>query len=98
MSDTLESNPNSFHMHNLNESSKICYSLESEIGEEEGSELEGSVNNYSLKMVDQAFIQIKYINVHRINLMNLRNITQCSGKLYINFNKFETSKVSIYLK
>ena len=63
-----------------------------------GGELGGSVNNYSLKMVDQAFIQIKYINVHRINLIDLRNITQCSGKLYINYNKFKTSKVSIYLK
>ena len=31
-----------------------------------GGELGGSVNNYSLKRVDQAFIQIKYINVHRI--------------------------------
>jgi hypothetical protein len=63
------------------------------------SELGGSVNNYSLKMVDQAaFIQIKYINVHRINLIDFRNITQCSGKLCINYNKFKTSKVSIYLK
>jgi hypothetical protein len=63
-----------------------------------GGELGGSVNNYSLKMVDQAYIQIKYINVHRINFINLRNISQCSGKPYINFNKFETSKVSIYSK
>jgi hypothetical protein len=63
-----------------------------------GGELGGSVNNHSLKRVDQAFIQIKYINVHRINLINLRNITQLSGKLYINYNKFKTSKVSIYLK
>jgi hypothetical protein len=68
------------------------------MGKKKGGELGGSVNNYSLKRVDQAFIQIKYINVHRINLINLRNITQCSGKLYINFNKFETSKVSIYIK
>jgi hypothetical protein len=63
-----------------------------------GGELGGSVNNYSLKRMDQAFIQIKYINVHRINLIYLRNITQCSGKSYINYNKFKTSKVSIYLK
>ena len=49
MSDILESNPNSFHMHHLNENSKICYSLKSEIGEEEGGELGNSVNNYSLK-------------------------------------------------
>jgi hypothetical protein len=67
--------------------------------ERKGGELGGSVNNYSLKRVDQAaFIPIKYINVHRINLIDLRNITQCSGKLYINYNKFKTSKVSIYLK
>ena len=39
--------------------------------ERKGGELGGSVNNYSLKMVDQAFIQIKYINVHRINLIDL---------------------------
>jgi hypothetical protein len=66
--------------------------------ERKGGELRGSINNYSLKRVDQAFIQIKYINVHRINLIDLRNITQCRGKLYINYNKFKTSKVSIYLK
>ena len=71
MSDTLESNPNSFHMHHLNESSKICYSSESKIGEEEGGELGGSVSNYNLKIVDQAFIQIKYINIYRINLIDL---------------------------
>jgi hypothetical protein len=63
-----------------------------------GSELGGSINNYSLKMVDQAFIQIKYINVHKINLVDLRNIIQYSGKLYINYNKFKASKVSIYFK
>ena len=62
------------------------------------SELGGSVYNHSLKRVDQAFIQIKYINVHRINLINLSNITQLNEKLYINYNKFKTSKVSIYLK
>ena len=59
MSDTLESNPNSFHMHHLKESSKICYSSESEIGEEKGGELGGSVNNHTLKNMDQAYIQIK---------------------------------------
>jgi hypothetical protein len=59
-------------MHHLNESSKICYSSKSEIGEEKGGgELGGSVSNYSLKIVDQAFIQINYINVHRINLIDL---------------------------
>ena len=63
------------------------------MGKEKGGELGGSVSNYSLKMVDQAFIQIKYIN-----LIDLRNITQCSGKLYINYNKFKTSKVLVYLK
>jgi hypothetical protein len=36
-------------MHHLNESSKTCYSSKSEIEEEEGGELGGSVNNYSLK-------------------------------------------------
>jgi hypothetical protein len=36
-----------------------------------GGELGGSISNYSLKMVDQASIQIKYINVHRINLIDL---------------------------
>ena len=66
--------------------------------ERKGSELRGSINNYSLKMVDQTFIQIKYLNVHRINLIDLRIITQCSEKLYINYNKFKTSKISIYLK
>ena len=68
------------------------------MGKKRGGELGGSVNNYSLKRVDQVFIQIKYITVHRINLINLRNITQCSEKLYINYNKFKTSKVLIYLK
>jgi hypothetical protein len=49
------------------------------MGKKGGGELGGSVNNYSLKRVDQAtFIQIKYINVHRINLIDFRNITQCS--------------------
>jgi hypothetical protein len=43
--------------------------------ERKRGELGGSVNNYRLKRVDQAFIQIKYINVHRINLIDLRNIT-----------------------
>jgi hypothetical protein len=44
-------------------------------------------------MVDQAeFIQIKYINVHRINLIDFKNITQCSEKLCINYNKFENQK------
>ena len=43
--------------------------------ERKGGELESSVNNYILKRVDQTFIQIKYINVHRINLIDFRNIT-----------------------
>ena len=63
-----------------------------------GGELGGSINNYSLKIVDQTFIQIKYIIVHRINLINLRKVTQCSGKSYTNYNKFKRSKVLIYLK
>jgi hypothetical protein len=41
------------------------------MGKKMGGELGGSISNYSLKMVDQAFIQIKYINVHRINLIDL---------------------------
>jgi hypothetical protein len=41
------------------------------LGKEKGGELRGSVNNYSLKRVDQTFIQIKCINVHRINLIDL---------------------------
>jgi hypothetical protein len=36
-----------------------------------GGELGSSVSNYILKRVDQAaFIPIKYINVHRINLID----------------------------
>jgi hypothetical protein len=46
-------------MHHLNESSKICYYSKSEIGEEEGDELESSVNNHSLKKINQIYIQIK---------------------------------------
>ena len=68
------------------------------MGKKKGGELGGSVSNYNFKMVDQAFIQIKYINVHKINLIDLFNITQYSGTLYINYSKFKTSKVSIYLK
>ena len=46
-------------MHHLYENPKICYSLKFEIGEEEGGELGGSLNNHNLKKMNQAYIQIK---------------------------------------
>ena len=49
----------SSHTHHLNESPKICYSLRSRIGEEEGVERGGLVNNHSLKKMNQAYVQIK---------------------------------------
>ena len=46
-------------MHHLNESPKICYSSKSKIGEEEGGEIGDSLNNHSLKRMNQTYIQIK---------------------------------------
>ena len=59
-------------MHHLYENPKICYSLKFEIGEEEGGELGGSLNNHNLKKMNQAYIQIKQITFHDIKLIDFR--------------------------
>ena len=61
-----------------------------------GGELGSLVNNHSLKRMDQAFIQIKYINVHRINLIDLRKYNTVQRRiLYINYNEFKTPSLNL---
>ena len=47
-------------------------------------ELGGSVNNYTLKNMDQAYIQIKQIIFHEIKLIDLRKYSIMQWKVIYN--------------